>query len=189
LVTLRSRRTPRTRKKQAWTSDEARTFLESAAADGDPYHALYVLVLVLALRKGEVLGLSWDEIDLDAEELAVEWQVQRVEDSGFDLFDADPPDMATGYLHEDDVPYAAWRSNVYSAPVDASEPDRCRGRRRNRSVADLAAGGAPAASSNGAPSVLSSPMVASQKGREDSTQGDIVAGMSTTDRLLLPGPR
>ncbi len=78
LVTLKSRRTRRTRRKQAWTSDEARTFLESAAADGDPYYALYVLVLVLALRKGEVLGLSWDEVDLDAEELAVEWQVQRV---------------------------------------------------------------------------------------------------------------
>jgi integrase len=68
----------RTRKTQAWTSDEARAFLESARADDDPHYALYVLVLVLGLRKGETLGLSWRDVDLDAGELAIRWQVQRV---------------------------------------------------------------------------------------------------------------
>lgn len=68
----------RARKPQAWTSDEARAFLESARADGDPLYALYVLVLVLGLRKGEALGLAWKEVDLDVGELAVRWQVQRV---------------------------------------------------------------------------------------------------------------
>jgi integrase len=68
----------RSRKRKAWTSDEARQFLESARADGDPYYAAYVLVLVLGLRKGEMLGVGWDTIDLDAGELAVDWQVQRV---------------------------------------------------------------------------------------------------------------
>jgi CubicO group peptidase (beta-lactamase class C family) len=38
-------------------------------------------------------------------------------DSGFDQRDADPPHMATGYLYEDDVPYASWRSNVFSVPA------------------------------------------------------------------------
>jgi integrase len=33
---------------------------------------------VLGLRKGEVLGLVWDDIDLDAGELSVGLQVQRV---------------------------------------------------------------------------------------------------------------
>jgi integrase len=68
----------RTRKTQAWTSDEARAFLESARADDDPHYALYVLVLVLGLRKGEALGLSWRDVDLDTGELAIRWQVQRV---------------------------------------------------------------------------------------------------------------
>ncbi|MGW0507571.1 tyrosine-type recombinase/integrase, partial [Micromonospora sp. NPDC003241] len=46
----------RKRKRKAWTSDEARRFLESARADDDPLYAAHVLVLVLGLRKGEVLG-------------------------------------------------------------------------------------------------------------------------------------
>lgn len=68
----------RKRKPQAWTSDEARAFLESARSDADPLYALYVLILVLGLRKGEVLGLAWEEVDLDGGELAIRWQVQRV---------------------------------------------------------------------------------------------------------------
>jgi hypothetical protein len=46
----------RHRKAQVWSSEEARTFLESARSAGDPLYAAYVLVLVLGLRKGEVLG-------------------------------------------------------------------------------------------------------------------------------------
>jgi integrase len=48
--------TIRTRKRKAWTSEEARRFLESARADGDRLYPAYALVLVLGLRKGEVLG-------------------------------------------------------------------------------------------------------------------------------------
>jgi integrase len=33
---------------------------------------------VLGLRKGEVLGLTWDDVDLDQGELTVGWQLQRV---------------------------------------------------------------------------------------------------------------
>ncbi|GII24301.1 tyrosine-type recombinase/integrase [Planosporangium mesophilum] len=70
--------TARSRKRKAWSGDEARRFLESARADDDPFYAAYVLVLVLGLRKGEVLGLAWDDVDLDSAELAIGWQVQRV---------------------------------------------------------------------------------------------------------------
>jgi integrase len=71
---------PPTRKHKghAWSSDEARRFLESARADHDPFYAAYVLVLVLAFRKGEVLGLTWDDIDFDASELTIGRQLQRV---------------------------------------------------------------------------------------------------------------
>jgi integrase len=57
--------------------DEARAFLESARADDDPLYATYVLVLVLGLRRGEALGLSWDDINLDKREISITRQLQR----------------------------------------------------------------------------------------------------------------
>lgn len=73
-------RLPRQRKRKVvpWTSEEARRFLESAAQDGDRFYAAYVLVLVLGLRKGEVLGLTWDSLDLASGELVIDHQLQRV---------------------------------------------------------------------------------------------------------------
>lgn len=37
----------------------------------------YVLLLVLGLWKGEILGLSWGQIDLEQAELTPDFQVQR----------------------------------------------------------------------------------------------------------------
>jgi integrase len=70
--------TVRRRRGKSWTSDEARKFLESARRDADPLYAAYALVLVVGLRKGESLGLTWDNVDLDAGELTVGRQLQRV---------------------------------------------------------------------------------------------------------------
>jgi len=47
---------PRKHKCSVWTVDEARRFLESARRDEDALYTAYVLILVLGLRKGEVLG-------------------------------------------------------------------------------------------------------------------------------------
>jgi integrase len=55
VIRLSSRGEPR-RKRRSWTVDEARQFLESARNDADVLYAAYVLVLVLGLRKGELLG-------------------------------------------------------------------------------------------------------------------------------------
>jgi integrase len=74
---LSSRREPR-RKRGAWTVDEARQFLESARHDSDVLYAAYVLVLILGLRKGELLGLTWELVDFDTGELYVGEQLQRV---------------------------------------------------------------------------------------------------------------
>ena len=68
----------RTRKVKPWTVDEARRFLESAKRDRDPLYAAYVLILVLGLRKGEVVGLPWSAVNLDGAELDVGWQLQRI---------------------------------------------------------------------------------------------------------------
>lgn len=45
-----------------------------------------------------------------------------LKDSGFDVLDEDPPRLATGYLHERDVPFASWRANVFSGPAGGT-PD------------------------------------------------------------------
>jgi integrase len=70
----------RKRRRRAWTSDEARRFLESARRDNDPLYVAYVLVLVLGLRKGELLGLAWEDVNLDIGEVQLAWQLQRVGD-------------------------------------------------------------------------------------------------------------
>jgi len=41
-----------------------------------------VLVLTLGLRKGEVLGLGWDDVDLDTGTIHVRWQIQRIKKEG-----------------------------------------------------------------------------------------------------------
>jgi integrase len=74
LVTLP---TVRKRKRTAWTTEEARKFLESARDARDAMYAGYVLAVVLGLRKGEILGLTWGALDFDNGELAVSHQLQR----------------------------------------------------------------------------------------------------------------
>jgi integrase len=74
---LSNRGGPR-RKRRSWTVDDARRFLESARSDDDVLYAAYVLVLVLGLRVGELLGLTWELVSLDSAELYVGEQLQRV---------------------------------------------------------------------------------------------------------------
>lgn len=69
---------PRTHKPAIWTVEQVRRFLESAHSDADPMIAGYVLLLVLGLRRGEVLGLAWEDVDLDAGEARIAWQLQRI---------------------------------------------------------------------------------------------------------------
>lgn len=70
--------TQRKPKRTSWTIAEARQFLEYASVEDERFYAAYVLLLVLGLRKGEILGLTWGQIDMDAAELTPNFQVQRV---------------------------------------------------------------------------------------------------------------
>jgi integrase len=60
---------PATVEMSAWTVDEARRFLRHV--DGDRLEALWVLLLTTGLRRGEALGLRWEDVELDAGRLAV----------------------------------------------------------------------------------------------------------------------
>lgn len=53
----------------ALTADEAKAVL--GKAEGDRLEALAVVALRLGLRRGEALGLRWDDVDFDAGELTV----------------------------------------------------------------------------------------------------------------------
>jgi integrase len=60
-----------------WSSAEALAFL-SAAAD-DPLFPAFVLLLLYGMRRGEVLGLRWQDIDLGNQMIYVRQQIQRVQ--------------------------------------------------------------------------------------------------------------
>jgi integrase len=60
-----------THERQAWNADEARRFL--GAASSDRLSAVWRLLLSTGLRRGELLGLSWE--DLDDESVTVRRQV------------------------------------------------------------------------------------------------------------------
>ena len=68
----------KSRKVKPWTVEEAQQFLASAREADDSLYAAFVLILVLGLRRGEVLGLTWELVDLDQAELFVGEQLQRV---------------------------------------------------------------------------------------------------------------
>lgn len=68
----------RPRRVAPWSVEEARRFLVSARQDGDPLYPAYVLILVLGLRRGEVLGLTWAVVNLDSAEIEVSRGLQRI---------------------------------------------------------------------------------------------------------------
>lgn len=59
------------------TSAEARQILD--AARNERLHALYVVALYLGLRRGELLGLQWAQVDLDKQTLEVVHSLERVD--------------------------------------------------------------------------------------------------------------
>ncbi|HEX6685789.1 MAG TPA: site-specific integrase [Candidatus Limnocylindrales bacterium] len=72
--------TPRPRRFEPLTADEARQFL--AATRGHRLHALFELALHTGLRKGELLGLRWEDLDLDAGTAAIRRTLQRTSAGG-----------------------------------------------------------------------------------------------------------
>ncbi len=57
------------------TPADARRFLD--VVKGERLEALFVVALTMGLRRGELLGLRWSDVDLDARTLRVQRSVQR----------------------------------------------------------------------------------------------------------------
>ena len=58
-----------------WTAAEARAFL--GAAEGDNLYPAFVLLLLYGLRRGEVLGLRWRDVDESDREIRIRQQIHR----------------------------------------------------------------------------------------------------------------
>jgi len=59
----------RSREVSVWDESQVRTFL--AQSKGDPHQAIFHVLLMTGMRRGEVAGLRWQDIDFDKAVLAV----------------------------------------------------------------------------------------------------------------------
>jgi integrase len=59
-----------------WSADEARQFL--AASRPDPLYPAFLMLILYGLRRGETLGLRWDDIDFEAGTINIRQQLQRI---------------------------------------------------------------------------------------------------------------
>lgn len=59
-----------------WSGDEARRFLAATVHDED--RGLYLLLLMYGLRRGEVLGLRWGDVDFERGVIRIRNQLQRL---------------------------------------------------------------------------------------------------------------
>ena len=63
-------------KTHAIDAEGARKLLE--AARGERFEAILVLALTLGLRRGEILGLRWSDVDFESRAIRVNQALQRV---------------------------------------------------------------------------------------------------------------
>jgi integrase len=68
---------PKPAPKEPLTIEEARKLLDGTTEDR--LHALWVLLLMLGLRRSEVCGLRWEHVDFGARTLRISQTVQRVD--------------------------------------------------------------------------------------------------------------
>jgi integrase len=98
-----------------WTAAEARAFLD--AATGDPLYPAFVLLLLYGLRRGEVLGLRWHDVDQADKEIRIRQQVLRVKDRLW----IGPVKTAAGRR---DLPLLQLASEVLAIRLGAQAADR-----------------------------------------------------------------
>jgi integrase len=60
-------------KVKVWTAEELGRFLD--ATEGHRLYPLYHLAAFAGMRRGELCGISWDDVDLDAQRITVRWQI------------------------------------------------------------------------------------------------------------------
>ena len=108
-------RTPRSKELRCFTPQEARQFL--AAAQSARYHPLWYAALTTGMRRGELLGLRWEDVDFERQTIAVRRSVGQVPGG----LEENPPknnkartvgmdDTLTAYLREAKAQQDEWYS-------------------------------------------------------------------------------
>lgn len=60
-----------------WSIEELRRFVQHV--EDDPFFAAWLLFATTGMRRGEVAGLAWEDVDLDAGSLTVRWQLGLID--------------------------------------------------------------------------------------------------------------
>jgi hypothetical protein len=55
----------------SWPASTLRQFLDASRAANDRHDALWVLLATTGMRRGEALGLRWNDVDLDAARIRI----------------------------------------------------------------------------------------------------------------------
>ncbi|MBI2304032.1 MAG: site-specific integrase [Chloroflexi bacterium] len=66
----------RPERKEVWSHQELTAFLEGS--EGHPLHPLWITAIATGCRLGELTGLKWEDIDLEARSLTVRRNLQRI---------------------------------------------------------------------------------------------------------------
>lgn len=69
--------------KQSYTKNEARAYLDAAA--GFRFESLFLLVLTTGIRRSEVIGLRWQDVDADRLEIHIRQRIRWKAGGGFDI--------------------------------------------------------------------------------------------------------
>jgi integrase len=72
---------------KAWSAADAARFLDAVTPEDHPMTALFHVAVIHGLRRGELCGLRWASVDLDAGTLAVE-QIRTT--AGYTIVEGDP---------------------------------------------------------------------------------------------------
>lgn len=91
---------------RVWTAEQARAFLASAAKDR--LVGLYDLALNTGLRRGELVGLRWEDVDLERSTLAVRRSTSTV---GYEAVDGTPKSNRARTIDLDDGTVAALKAH------------------------------------------------------------------------------
>ncbi|MBV7509494.1 site-specific integrase [Bacillus sp. sid0103] len=73
---------PKTKKVEmrTWDNEQVKVFLE--AAKGTPYYPVYLTTIYTGMRRGEVLGLRWQDVDFDNLVIYIRQSLQEVKKVG-----------------------------------------------------------------------------------------------------------
>jgi integrase len=101
--------------KRAISGEEAGRFLR--AIRNHPFEALFLTDLLIGGRRGELVGMTWDAVDLDANTIYIGKQLQRIPGAGLKLLE---PKTSAGFRLLPIPPFLTERLRQLRTEQDAS---------------------------------------------------------------------